>query len=379
MIFDELKLTFDETLLSFVNNIFLLKNKEKPIMKKLLSSALAVLACTAVCASTALVAAAEPVDGIEHCYYNYNCYKSLNDVKIDGVYDEAEWADAEELIIDADHMIEAGRWQSSGEPNPASEFSCTYRFKWDETYLYVLEVRTDAHYVSDFAGNDTNPDTPWMLDGTAIFFCDNELPDQSNRCDIKWYSYVDELKRPTCSVAGVNLDDNPNAQMAGSVNGDKVVFELKFPWSIIDDKSKLESPVVEGKVFRFTPIIMNRDTVDDYDQWDGSSSSYRQINFHDCVDLEGVSGAEDPNYWAAMTMCGTKPESTTEAAPETETAPETEAETEPETVAETEHETVAEPATEPAVETAPQTFDITVISAVAAAISLAGFAVTKKH
>lgn len=111
----------------------------------------------------------------------------------------------------------------------------------------------------------------------------------------------------------------------------------------------------------------------------GSSSSYRQINFHDCVDLEGVSGAEDPNYWAAMTMCGTKPESTTEAAPETETAPETEAETEPETVAETEHETVAEPATEPAVETAPQTFDITVISAVAAAISLAGFAVTKKH
>ena len=353
-------------------------------MKKLLTSALAVLACAAMCASTALVAAAaEPVDGIEHCYYNYNCYKSQNDVKIDGVYDEAEWADAEELVIDADHMIEAGRWQSTGTPNPASEFSCTYKFKWDETYLYVLEFRTDAHYVSDFAGNDTNPDSPWMLDGTAIFLCDNELPDQSNRCDIKWYSYVEDLKRPTCSVAGVNLDDDPNVQMAGSVNGDKVVFELKFPWSIIDDEWKLESPVVEGKVFRFTPIIMNRDTVEDYGQWDGSS--YRQINFHDCVELEGVSGAEDPNYWAAMTMCGAKPEDTTEAAPETEaeteaeTEPETVAETEAETVAETEPETVAETVTEPAAETAPQTFDITVISAVAAAISLAGFAVTKKH
>ena len=60
----------------------------------------------------------------------------------------------------------------------------------------------------------------------------------------------------------------------------------------------------------------------------------------------------------------------TEAAPETETAPETEAETEAPEVVE---ETVK---TE---ETAPQTFDIGVVAAIAGIVSLAGAAVAKKH
>lgn len=78
-----------------------------------------------------------------------------------------------------------------------------------------------------------------------------------------------------------------------------------------------------------------------------------------------------------------------ETEPETmaETEPETVAETEPETVAETEPETTAEtePAVEPAEETvttettAPQTFDVVVVSAVAAVISACGYAVTKKR
>ena len=84
------------------------------------------------------------------------------------------------------------------------------------------------------------------------------------------------------------------------------------------------------------------------------------------------------------------PETETEA-PETE-APETEAETAAETEAETtapeteaETETVVEPAeaaeetvtTE--VTTAPQTFDIAVVAGIAAVVSLAGFAASKKH
>ena len=75
-------------------------------------------------------------------------------------------------------------------------------------------------------------------------------------------------------------------------------------------------------------------------------------------------------------------------APETETeAPETEAETEAETVAETEApETVAETEAETAEETvttevttAPQTFDVVVVAGIAAVVSLAGFAASKKH
>ena len=81
----------------------------------------------------------------------------------------------------------------------------------------------------------------------------------------------------------------------------------------------------------------------------------------------------------------------TEAAAE-ETVAETEAtveeteapaeETEAETVAETEaaaEETVEAPAADASAETAPQTFDMGIIAAAAAVVSLAGYAVAKKH
>lgn len=277
-------------------------------MKKVLTLALA----AASVAAMSIPAAAEvtPVDGIEHCYYNYICNKSVNEVKADGVYHEEEWSDAVPLVINNDTIQEFGRWQSAGDPNPASELSCTYRFKWDEKYFYILEVRTDAAYVSDFEGNDYNALNPWMLDGTAIFFCDNYIPDASNRCDIKFYSYVDEIKAPSVFVGngGEEADGykGPSGEAdttyGGSVNGDTIVFEMKLAWQVLEDQWHLDSAIEEGTVFRFTPIIMNRSTIDDYGAWDGSS--YRQINFHDCVNIpdEGVTGAEDPNYWAALTL-----------------------------------------------------------------------------
>lgn len=61
------------------------------------------------------------------------------------------------------------------------------------------------------------------------------------------------------------------------------------------------------------------------------------------------------------------------AEPET-TAPETEAEPEPTPVEETVESTAAE-----TVEAAPQTFDVTVFAAAAAAVSAAGYAVSKKR
>lgn len=106
-----------------------------------------------------------------------------------------------------------------------------------------------------------------------------------------------------------------------------------------------------------------------------------------CDLLVGYAGEAAASEATAETEA---PETETEA-PETEaetTAPETEAETVAETTApetEAETETVVEPAetaeetvtTE--VTTAPQTFDVAVVAGIAAVVSLAGFAVSKKH
>ena len=157
-----------------------------------------------------------------------------------------------------------------------------------------------------------------MLDGTAIFFCDNFLPDASNRADIKFYSYVDELKTASVYVgngnepadAYVGPSGEADTTYGGSINGNTIVFEMKLAWSVLDDQWHLDSPIEEGTIFRFTPIIMTRDSIDDYNQWEGSS--YRQINFHDCVNIpsEGVTGAEDPQYWAALTLSAAATDST---------------------------------------------------------------------
>ena len=91
--------------------------------------------------------------------------------------------------------------------------------------------------------------------------------------------------------------------------------------------------------------------------------------------VEDVAETEAPETEAPETEA---PETEAETAAETEaetTAPETEAETE--TVvepAETAEETVTTEVT-----TAPQTFDIAVVAGIAAVVSLAGFAASKKH
>ena len=107
------------------------------------------------------------------------------------------------------------------------EMNAPTRFKWDETYFYVLEIRTDTHYCSDFAGQDYNAVSPWMLDGTAIFFCDNELPDASNRCDIKFYSYVDELKGPSIYIGQGNAPLNADGTFIRDVV--KCRLDADFP------------------------------------------------------------------------------------------------------------------------------------------------------
>lgn len=343
-------------------------------MKKLLS--LAIIVASILAMGIPVAAEVTPIEGIEHCYYNYICNKSVNAVKADGVYNEKEWSDAVELVVNGDTLQEFGRWQWAGDaPLPASEFSCTYKFKWDEQYFYVLEIRTDKHYVSDFAGNNIDAGSPWLLDGTAIFFCDNHLPDTSKRTDIKFYSYVDELKTAAVYVGNpyehANAYTGPSGEAGttygGSVNGDTIVFEMKLAWSVLKDQGYLDSEIKEGALFRFTPIIMTRDSIDDYNQWEGSS--YRRINFHDCVNIpsEGVTGAEDPKYWAALTLSAAATDSTEPADEE---------------VADT---TVGEEVVEtPDVET-PKTFDIGIIAGVgivagvAAVAALAGYAISKKR
>ena len=140
-----------------------------------------------------------------------------------------------------------------------------------------------------------------------------------------------------------------------------------------------------------------KEALEDYELKEGNSIGL-QLQINDCVEGGGDStiavynmdsslnaGSWDVDKYDYVTLGGYL-ENTAETEPETEAAPETEAET----VAETEAETTApetEAETEAAEETvetsaettAPQTFDMGVIAAALAAVSAAGYAVSKKR
>ncbi len=244
---------------------------------------------------------------LDFCHFNYECVKSVNEVVADGIYNESEWAEANELVINNTTLEDWGRWQA-GPALDAADLSVTFKLKWDETYLYLLEIRTDSHYVYEFGDKGYNVFSDvWGGDGTAFFLCDGIDDSRENRCDIGYFTYVDQLKGPAVYIG--SFDGEPEAfrgpsgtdgcTYGGTYDGETAVFELKMPWAIMDKQGKLLSDIEEGTLFRFNPIIPSVDTTDGLGAY---GSEWRQINFHDCVDNGEDGNPDDPYYWAAMTL-----------------------------------------------------------------------------
>ncbi len=246
-------------------------------------------------------------DFFDFCHYNYDCVKSVNKVEIDGRYDPDEWKEANELVINAETLQDWGRWQA-GPPMDIFDLSVTFRLKWDEDYLYLLEIRTDSHYVYEFGDKSYDVFSQvWGGDGTAFFLCDGAYDARENRCDIGYFTYVKELMGPAVYVGA--FDGDPNAfrgpsgtddcTYAGTYENGAAVFEMKLPWAIMEEQGKLISEIEDGTLFRFNPIIPSVDTHAGLGAYDGE---WRQINFHDCVDNGEGGDPDDPYYWAAMTL-----------------------------------------------------------------------------
>ncbi len=246
---------------------------------------------------------------LDFCHYNYECVKSVNEVEADGVYHEEEWAEAVELVINNETLQDWGRWQE-GNPMDITNLNVSYRLKWDENYLYLLEIRMDSRYIHDFGSKSYDVFSEvWGGDGTAFFFCDGIDSLREDRCDIGFFSYVDQLEGPAVYVG--SFDGEPNAfrgpsgtdgcTYGGSYDDETTtaVFEMKLPWSIMEEQGKLYSDIEAGTLFRFNPIIPSVDTQEGLGQY---NEEWRQINFHDCIENGEGGNPDDPYYWAALTL-----------------------------------------------------------------------------
>ena len=285
--------------------------------------------------------------------YTYDAAKLVYPVTFDGKVTAGEWDDANALVVNADNATfkEFGRWQGGAAPKTAADLSVSYKIKWDETYLYILEERMDKDYFAPTGGALA----PWTGDGTLFFIAYNNGDAKwANVYEPFWATVGTEGKAQVAVRAYFDgtfqalegADITGNFKYAGAASGDVYTLELAFPWTDMAKFGDIPA-IAEGLNFLFTPIISNSDA--DYTNWD-------QLNFHDrgllsdAVVDEAANSAELPKNWAGLKLTAAI------VAPETE-APVTEA-----------------PATDtPATPEAPQTSDA--IIGVALVVLLAGAAV----
>ena len=268
----------------------------------------------------------------------YNAPKATPKVdgEMEALWDSAEWTDID-LPYDADK-------DNYGH-------SARAKLMWDETNLYIYAEVTE-------------PSTADWNDTFEVYF--DELGDKaaSYESDDTQNGFWKDGLRPGYGTMNreVFIDD-----CVVTYNDTQFIVEAAIPWLVIEpvggEKLGLEFMLnIEKADGTFVQALRwNVDTANgDTAPWQGTS------NFGDLVLVAETEAAPE-----------------TEAETEPETVPETEAETEPETApeteAETEPETVEAPAETVETTTAPQTFDIGIIAAAAAAVSAAGYAVSKKR
>ncbi len=329
-----------------------------------------------------------------------DCYVPEKAATVDGIVEDGEWDGATKLTL---NISDTSTWTEGGAGIVGSDgyktynhtdddFSTSLSFMCDGTYMYILMTRKDS--TMNFATDNFH--TPYASDCGLMWFYDTEYGVQYGlqllASDKKGTPHIGYFFMDADQSTSEDLTEAENAVAVTKVDGDTYVMEAKVLMSSMDDFAE----VYNSGSIRVTWCAVNICE----DGWDSDDGQHTLWGTNYQAQYVGVNDWEK----APVLVLGTDTTAAaeTEAPAETEAAPETEAETEAETVAETEAapeteaETVAEaeaaPETEAETEahevveetvkteeTAPQTFDMGVVAAIAGIVSLAGAAVAKKH
>ena len=250
-------------------------------MAKKMWAALGMAAALTVAASMAASAAAPT--------YTYECAKLTKQVTVDGKVAAGEWDDANELVVNADNAVleEHGLWQG-GDPRTTEQLSVTYRLKWDENNLYILEQRTDKEYTGAATAKE-----PWTCDGTLLFLAVDKGGTVTNtgRFDAFWVTQATDNTAKTAmrtykTGAAVVGDSSADWKFAGAKEGDVYTMELAIPWKDIQANMTDSFEVKAGQAFRFTPIVP--------DYLDGE---FTQMDFY-----VGEANPDDPDQWGGLKL-----------------------------------------------------------------------------
>lgn len=200
------------------------------------------LLLTAALAATSLTAFAAPAT-----FDTYTISKGT--ITVDGKADETEWAGAATLTINKDN----GNIPSWIENPKVDALEIDYKFKWDENFLYVLEVRKDTKL--NFSNIKTG-EVMWLGDNTILFM----RPDgvtvtqdiqyaAGNKADAKKAVVQKRINNVVSAVSD-------KTKVASAISGETATTELAISW---DEFDGMKAAVKEGGKIRLTPIICQAD------------------------------------------------------------------------------------------------------------------------
>ena len=319
-------------------------------MKKILIALF--LITTLVLSSTLIVSA-------EH-YWNdtINFTAAYGTVNVDGKIDAGEWdnAQAVDIKLNNDSLAAKGFVNYQGEwdgDRNDSDFSGTYKVKWDENYIYFLEDRNDDHV--NLSGDATEP---YLTDGTLVFTQVDSADGKINPDGISVHAFYTvglegkiggDLKARVCNMEEATREtvDIPGGKVASTIKSGGFIIEVAIPWSFYTSYIPSFKTQAAGDKMGISYVVHDSDADD--------TGYVKQLCYAvDNDNLGDVPGGYDFGGWGTLELLAAPvaPVVVEEPAPVAETTPDTPA------IVETPVAPVVAPAPAPApAPTAPATGD----------------------
>ncbi|MCL2813018.1 MAG: hypothetical protein FWD23_00305 [Oscillospiraceae bacterium] len=228
---------------------------------------------TALVLTMALILCSVPVSA-EHYWNNSMMFRAAyGTVTVDGKIDPGEWDDTMAIDIKlnndplyaSENINYQGEW---AEDRSDSDFSGTYKIKWDDKYIYFLEDRNDD-YVNLFGDGEQ----PYMTDGTLIFTQIDNYDGSLNPDGISIHAFYTvgkdgkiggDLKARVCNMEEGSREtvDIPGGLVASTLKTGGFIIEVAIPWAFYTSYVPDFKAPAAGDKLGLSYVVHDNDTDD---------------------------------------------------------------------------------------------------------------------
>lgn len=268
--------------------------------------------------ATLLCAMLAPVSAQHYWNDSMKFTAAYGTITVDGKVDAGEWDDAAaiDMKLNNDALAAKGNVNYQGawetERND-SDYMGTYKIKWDDNYIYFLEIRKDD--VVNLAGNGVEP---YLTDGVLIFTQVDSADGSLNPTGVSHHIFysvgkegaiggdvqvricdTDAASRETVAIDG--------AKIASAKTSDGYIEEIAVPWATYQKQVAAFKPAA-GQIMGLSYVVHDSDATD------GTTGFVKQFCYAiDNENLGDVPNGYDFGSWGTLELLAAPAPAPTEA------------------------------------------------------------------